>query len=149
MLKMKSGGVCVMLMVALACVAGAGCAVTAEPEGEDVGTVAEAVRAERGALPVDSTSQASSDEKPTRLIKAAKFTKTPPDRVEILEGTYRTVGSRRFLLDAIKQSEGEYRATLVQTYRGVLPKLPIADAQAAETELVAVVAALDAKGGQK
>jgi hypothetical protein len=52
-------------------------------------------------------------------------------------------------LEAIKQADGEYRTSLVQTYRGVLPNLTPAAAQAAETELDGVLTALDKAEGQQ
>ena len=136
------------MLAMLVCVATAGCGVTAEPSEEDVGVSTEAVRAERS-LPIDSTPQNASSEKPVNLIKGGTFKKTPPDRVEVLEGTYRTVGSRRFLLEVIKQSEGEYRASLVQTYRDVLKNISARDASAAQAELDSVLASGSAANGDR
>lgn len=67
-----------------------GCAVEAEPTSEGVDVSSAALNEARAALPLDSTVQSSTSDRPTKLVKAAKFTRTPPDRVEILEGTYRT-----------------------------------------------------------
>jgi hypothetical protein len=111
---------------------------------EPVGTLKQEVREIRPSMPVDDSPQVDAEEKPKNLIRAGAFHKASADRVEILEGTFRTAGSRRFLLEGIKNGEGEYREALIQTYAGVLPNLPAAEADAAQAELDAVLAALKA-----
>jgi len=88
-----------------------------------------------GASPVDTGSRVTTTDRPVRLVKSDKFTKTPVDRVEFLEGTYRTVGSRVYLLEAIKNSDGEYRSSLIKTYLDVLKTIPAAEAASAQIAL--------------
>lgn len=75
--------------------------------------------------------------RPTHLIKnmSTRVTRSSPDRVEILEGTYKTVGSRRFLLNLIANADAESKPALIAKYLAVVSTLPLADQAPATQEL--------------
>lgn len=100
-------------------------------------------------MPTDNMARSlqSRPGRPTHLIKnmSTRVTRSSPDRVEMLEGTYRTVGSRRFLLGLIANADAESKPALVDKYLAVIKTLPPPSQASAMQELQRVAPA--ATGG--
>ena len=109
-----------------------GCSAPAPDQG--VGTYSGAVKS----APADNGVPVAVDKaRPAFVIKRSseRRIRATPDQAEVLNGTFKTVGSRRMLLEMVRKSSSDDRSALLGIYNNVTATLSAEDRAVAVHEL--------------